>query len=126
MTVFDATPLSENWMTPAKHARMTAEAGGTPHTFELRNHGSVSCHCELCSAKADKVWPMKETFGTPLEPIMRGFYQAKHGANADAIYKDPKLEVDVGKKFDEFKASAFSNNQPKYMKLTGDPPPTRL
>lgn len=92
-------------MTPQKHARMTAENGGTPHTFELRNHGSVSCHCDQCKDKEDKCWTMGETFGTPLEPVLRGLYVAKHGESADMIYKDPKLDVDVGKKFDELKAA---------------------
>mmetsp|Transcript_7119 Transcript_7119/g.12927 ORF Transcript_7119/g.12927 Transcript_7119/m.12927 type:complete len:664 (+) Transcript_7119:454-2445(+) len=106
MEIFDATPLSPNWMTPQKHARMTAEAGGVPHTFELRAHGSVSCHCEQCRNDPQrKCWPMQDTFGTPLEPILRGLYVAKHGAAADVIYKDARLDVDIGKKFDEFKAA---------------------
>jgi len=61
MQIYDSTPLSENWMTPQKHARETAESG-TPHTFELRSHGSVSCHCDLCKNDPKKTtWPVGTT-----------------------------------------------------------------
>ena len=48
---------------------------------------------------------MQDTFGTPIEPVLRGLYVAKHGKSADIIYKDARLDVDIGKKFDEMKAA---------------------
>ena len=79
-------------MTPLKHFKETG------HCLELNSR--YQCKCRQCELE----WNQDATFDTPWEPFMRGIFNEKYGEqSASMLYRDKSKDVDIFKKFDEFK-----------------------
>lgn len=104
--IFDSTPLKPGNMTSSRHFRETG------HALEVRH--SMGVQCTECNLK----WDQQDTFGTPLEPIVRAMYKHRYPETYNLIYRDKSLQTDIFKKFDDFK-KAFSAALDKMVERIG-------
>lgn len=90
---YNGTPLSKDWLSAQKHARETG------HPFSITP--TLRVQCSTCGLLENE-----DTFGTPLEPVLRELYVRKHGkAVADVLYKPKAEQFDLEKRFKEFQDS---------------------